>query len=185
MTDHTPLTDQQLADIDAVVRNAALIGADIDPATAAALLAEIVRLKQQRKYLITQLAKRDAESGRGDAALREFLAADDEATPSGSAPTPLTDARHPDDSREPLLWNDSAGNLLAIYPGCTDDEDRPTVALEVREPVFNGFFHVAQAEMPRLAADLCAAAGFRTVSERLLADAAAPAVSGAADSRQP
>jgi hypothetical protein len=40
-----------------------------------ALLAEVARLKGQRKYLITQLAKRDAETGRGDKALREFLAA--------------------------------------------------------------------------------------------------------------
>lgn len=39
-----------------------------------ALLAEIRRLKGQRKYLITQLAKRDAETGRGDEAVREFLA---------------------------------------------------------------------------------------------------------------
>jgi hypothetical protein len=40
-----------------------------------ALLAEVARLKGQRKYLLTELAKRDAESGRGDAALREFLGA--------------------------------------------------------------------------------------------------------------
>jgi hypothetical protein len=40
-----------------------------------ALLAYIRRLQGQRKYLITQLAKRDAETGRGDKALREFLAA--------------------------------------------------------------------------------------------------------------
>ncbi|MEU9670363.1 hypothetical protein AB0E25_33280 [Streptomyces bobili] len=38
-----------------------------------ALLALVARLKGQRKYLLAQLAKRDAESGRGDAALREFL----------------------------------------------------------------------------------------------------------------
>lgn len=92
----TPLTDQQLDDIDAVVRNAALIGADIDPATAAALLAEIVRLKQQRKYLITQLAKRDAESGRGEAALREFLAGGEQPTddaPAASAVSGAADSR--------------------------------------------------------------------------------------------
>ncbi|MFJ8146602.1 hypothetical protein ACIQ6R_16245 [Streptomyces sp. NPDC096048] len=38
-----------------------------------ALVAEIQRLKGQRKYLITQLAKRDADTGRGDQALAEFL----------------------------------------------------------------------------------------------------------------
>jgi hypothetical protein len=50
-----------------------------------ALLAEIRRLKGQRKYLITQLAKRDAESGRGDEALREFLAGEPDAAPAGGA----------------------------------------------------------------------------------------------------
>ncbi|MFG3170612.1 hypothetical protein [Streptomyces sp. NPDC048200] len=39
-----------------------------------ALLAEIARLTAQRKYLIGQLAKRDAESGRADEAVRQFLA---------------------------------------------------------------------------------------------------------------
>lgn len=47
-----------------------------------ALLAEIRRLKSQRKYLITQLAKRDAETGRGDEALREFLAGEPAAAPA-------------------------------------------------------------------------------------------------------
>ncbi|MER5715761.1 hypothetical protein [Streptomyces sp. NPDC002132] len=45
--------------------------ADID-----VLLAEVRRLKHQRKYLITQLAKKDAESGDGERALREFLTGD-------------------------------------------------------------------------------------------------------------
>jgi hypothetical protein len=40
----------------------------------ALLLDEIRRLKTQRKYLLAQLAKRDAETGRADKALREFLA---------------------------------------------------------------------------------------------------------------
>jgi hypothetical protein len=39
-----------------------------------ALLAEVARLKGQRKYLIGQLAQRDAESGRADEAVRQFLA---------------------------------------------------------------------------------------------------------------
>lgn len=39
-----------------------------------ALLDEVTRLKSQRRYLIVQLAKRDAESGRGDEAVRKFLA---------------------------------------------------------------------------------------------------------------
>lgn len=48
----------------------ALSSADVD---IDALLAEINQLRQQRKYLIDQLAKKDARSGEGDEALREFL----------------------------------------------------------------------------------------------------------------
>jgi hypothetical protein len=40
-----------------------------------ALVAAVRRLQAQRKYLVGQLAQRDAETGRGDQALREFLAA--------------------------------------------------------------------------------------------------------------
>jgi len=39
-----------------------------------ALLATVRQLQGQRKFLLTQLAKRDAETGRGNTALREFLA---------------------------------------------------------------------------------------------------------------
>lgn len=42
----------------------------------AALLGYVRRLQGQRQFLITQLAKRDAATGDGDRALREFLAAD-------------------------------------------------------------------------------------------------------------
>jgi hypothetical protein len=38
------------------------------------LKAELDRVRKQRAYLLGQLAKRDAESGRGDEALRQFLA---------------------------------------------------------------------------------------------------------------
>ncbi|MEU0393876.1 hypothetical protein ABZ208_14035 [Streptomyces sp. NPDC006208] len=49
------------------------------------LLAEIDRLRQQRKYLIDQLAKKDARSGDGDRALREFLNPDTAASSDGAA----------------------------------------------------------------------------------------------------
>ncbi|MFJ9740864.1 hypothetical protein [Streptomyces sp. NPDC101166] len=45
------------------------------------LLAEVRRLQQQRRYLINQLAKRDARSGEADRKVREFLAADDTPAP--------------------------------------------------------------------------------------------------------
>lgn len=53
-----------------------------------ALLAEIRRLKGQRKYLIGQLAKRDAESGRGDEAVRAFLAGEPTAEQPAAKPLP-------------------------------------------------------------------------------------------------
>ena len=40
-----------------------------------ALIAEVRRLQEQRKYLLDQLAKKDARSGDGDRALLEFLTA--------------------------------------------------------------------------------------------------------------
>ncbi|OXS35413.1 hypothetical protein [Streptomyces sp. XY006] len=121
-TDHAPLTEQQIADIDARASAATdgpweryeKYGPDFFACTSGsylrgvgtfnfgdgtdadadeefvkhavqdvrALLGEIRRLKAQRKYLITQLAKRDAESGAGDRALAEFLRGQpDEPTP--------------------------------------------------------------------------------------------------------
>lgn len=165
-----PLTDQQLNEYAVLAETAAHLGETVNPRTVIELVAEVRRRQQQVRLLLAQIARQGAVSGDADRRLGEFLAGD-EAAPT---PTPLTDGRNPAGSREPLLWNDSAGNLLSIYPDCVDDEDRPTVALEIREPIFNGFFHVAQAEAPRLAADLCAAAGFRELSEQLLTDAANP-----------
>jgi hypothetical protein len=105
MADHTPLTEQQLNEIQQRV-TAATVCPEAEAngrkdgqhtwsggsfthtqcelcrfsrprgyraEETAALLAEIRRLKGQRKYLLTQFAKRDAETGRGDTALREFL----------------------------------------------------------------------------------------------------------------
>jgi hypothetical protein len=46
-----------------------------------AMAAEIRRLRQQRKLLIEQLAKKDAQSGEADRLLREFLGAEPPATP--------------------------------------------------------------------------------------------------------
>lgn len=56
-----PLTDEQLAQIEAVVRNAPLIGTDIDPATAAVLLAEVHRLRDHVAELETYALGCDAE----------------------------------------------------------------------------------------------------------------------------
>lgn len=77
MTDQpTPLTQQQIDEYAVLAAAAGHIGGKVDPKAVLALAAEVARLKGQRKYLVAQLAKRDAESGRGDVALREFLAAE-------------------------------------------------------------------------------------------------------------
>lgn len=52
----------------------------------AMLLEEINRLKGQRKYLLDQLARKDAATGEGDRALREFLDAEVSAESATSAP---------------------------------------------------------------------------------------------------
>lgn len=82
--------------------------------------------------------------------------------------TPLTDGRHSADSYQTILWNDSDGNLLTIHPDTADDSDRPTVTLQVNDVISESYIHIARPEVPRLAADLCAAAGFRELSELLL-----------------
>ena len=69
-----------------------------------ALIAEVRRLQQQRKYLLTQLAKKDAESGRGDAALREFLA-----------------------SADPICGNENDGDWCELEP-CHDGHHRADTA---------------------------------------------------------
>jgi hypothetical protein len=125
VTNHTPLTDQQLADIEARVAAATpgpwhLTDSDaiVAPLTATkiadvweptqatrngefietardampALLAEIRRLKAQRQYLIGQLAKRDAESGRGNTALREFLAGEEQPADAPAAAAAVSGA---------------------------------------------------------------------------------------------
>jgi hypothetical protein len=171
-TDHTPLTEQQLDSYAELAITANHDGLKVDPTIVTTLVDEVRRLQYQRRYLIGQIARQGAASGDADRKLHEFLATPgDETAPT---PTPLTDVRAPADSREPLLWNDASGNLLTIHPDCVDDEDRPTVALQVRDVISESCFHVPQTEALRLAADLCAAAGFRDASEWLLAGAVSP-----------
>ncbi|WP_255951610.1 hypothetical protein [Streptomyces odontomachi] len=50
-----------------------------------ALLAEIDRLRAQRRYLIGQLQRKDAKSGEGDAALKRFLGGPDIEESQGQA----------------------------------------------------------------------------------------------------
>lgn len=54
----------------------------------AALLAEVHRLRTQRRVLLNSIARKDAASGAGDRALREFLSGSQEASraPRGSTP---------------------------------------------------------------------------------------------------
>ncbi|AVH59944.1 MULTISPECIES: hypothetical protein [Streptomyces] len=76
MTDRTPLTEQQLDSYAELAITAEHDGIQVDPAVVTRLVDEVRRLQFQCRYLIGQLAKRDAASGRGDRAVREFLTAD-------------------------------------------------------------------------------------------------------------
>lgn len=105
---HTPLTDQQLKELEALAKNVPAgpwtyfdsdaelrgshgnlladlwddrLGAYFTAMHAATqpLLDEVRRMRQQRKFLLNQIAKRDAASGKGDKALAEFLAAEPQA----------------------------------------------------------------------------------------------------------
>jgi hypothetical protein len=71
-----PLTEQQLDRYAELAITADHDGIRVDPAVVTVLVDEVRRLQFQRLYLLSQLAKRDAESGRGDDAMREFLTAE-------------------------------------------------------------------------------------------------------------
>jgi hypothetical protein len=77
----TQLTVQQIDEYAVLAATADHIGDKVDPKAVLALVAEIGRLQAQRKYLITQLAKQNAESGRGNTALNGFLAAEPDDCP--------------------------------------------------------------------------------------------------------
>lgn len=112
-----PLTADTIADVwepTGTSRN----GEFIETARTAvpALLAEVRRLQQQRRYLIGQLAKKDAASGEGDKALREFLSGEPEAETDIAAadnPTPLrwglNDVLYGDDDTTTVLLSGPEG----------------------------------------------------------------------------
>ncbi|RNG26158.1 hypothetical protein [Streptomyces botrytidirepellens] len=72
---------------------------------------ELERLRAQRRYLIGQLAKRDARSGDGDRALREFLRPDD--TPVLAAADNPTQLRW---GLDDVLWGDD-GTVTVLLSG--------------------------------------------------------------------
>ncbi|MFJ9420750.1 hypothetical protein [Streptomyces sp. NPDC101249] len=69
-----PLTDQQIDTYAQLAIVADHGGAPVEPAIVTALVDEVRRLQQQKRFLFRQLAKRDAASGRADEAVRQFLA---------------------------------------------------------------------------------------------------------------
>lgn len=87
MTDHTPLTGQQLDEIEARAAHLHEYGDPTDTRAAGwkmlagedvpALIADLRRARGQRRFLLDQIARKDARSGDGDRVLREFLAAAD------------------------------------------------------------------------------------------------------------
>lgn len=135
MTKQT-LSRQQIDDIEAVINAASHLGADIDPETARVLVDEVRRLQQQRKYLLAQLAKRDAESGSGDAALREFLAGEEEASTPASGPDTLPAWLHWRFGPHGQPWSD----VPAEDQACWEHQARA-----VRRAVARGGFKAAPA----------------------------------------
>lgn len=73
-----PLTEQQIDAYAVLAITADHAGRQIDPAVVTALVDEVRRLQHQRRYLIGQLAKKDAASGAGDKALAAFLGGEPE-----------------------------------------------------------------------------------------------------------
>ncbi|MGW2739082.1 hypothetical protein ACWC4D_33395 [Streptomyces sp. NPDC001288] len=71
-----PISEQQLDDYAEAAILADHNHQQIDPAVVTVLVDEIRRLEQQRRFLLRQIARKDARSGDGDRALREFLAGD-------------------------------------------------------------------------------------------------------------
>ncbi|MFI6282884.1 hypothetical protein [Streptomyces sp. NPDC050988] len=72
---------------------------------------ELTRLHAQRRYLIGQIAKRDARSGDGDRALREFLGPDH--TPDLAAADNPTQLRW---GLDDVLWSDD-GTITVLLSG--------------------------------------------------------------------
>lgn len=81
-----PLTEQQLDNYAILAITADHTGERIDPAVVTVLVDEVRKLQQQRRFLIGQLARKDAASGEGDRALREFLGAEVSAGTAAPAP---------------------------------------------------------------------------------------------------
>jgi hypothetical protein len=76
------ITDQQLDTYAELAITAEHDNVKVAPAIVGALVDEVRRLRFQNRFLLRQLAKKDARSGDGDRRLREFLAGgSDTATP--------------------------------------------------------------------------------------------------------
>ncbi len=71
------ITEQQLDQYAELAITADHNGVKVDPAVVTTLVDEVRRLQFQRRFLLAQLAKKDARSGAGDRALREFLAVEE------------------------------------------------------------------------------------------------------------
>jgi hypothetical protein len=88
-----------------------------------ALLAYVRRLQGQRKYLLTQLAKRDAETGRGDRALTEFLAAhpgEDVEAPTAAAEEACGKCKTPFDPADTRFDGRAQYHETPYCRGCVD-----------------------------------------------------------------
>jgi hypothetical protein len=74
-----PISDEQLDKYAELAITADHDGLKVDPAVVTALVDEVRRRQFQVRYLLGQIAKKDAASGTGDKALAEFLGGTDTA----------------------------------------------------------------------------------------------------------
>jgi hypothetical protein len=99
-----PLSTDTIADVwepTGMSRNGEFIEAAREAVPA--LVAEVRRLQTQRRILLGQLARKDAESGAGDKALREFLGGGDPAAP------------------DPICGDENDGDFCDLEPGHDGD----------------------------------------------------------------
>jgi hypothetical protein len=89
-----PIPEEQLDQYAELAILADHDGIKVDPAVVTVLVDEVRRLQCQSRFLLRAIARRDAETGRGDDAVREFLA------PAADG-HPDTDLDEPDEPDEP------------------------------------------------------------------------------------
>ncbi|MFI2761360.1 hypothetical protein ACH5A3_21200 [Streptomyces echinatus] len=119
-----PMSEEQLDRYAELAITADHDGVKVDPTVVTALVDEVRRRQFQVRYLLQQIAKRDAASGEADRKVREFLAAEEPADDSdpGTRPCGHDDYHDPHEwAGRPDLW--CPGQLVPNPPYDLPDGD--------------------------------------------------------------